>query len=323
MNKVLVTGGAGFIGFHLSSFLVKHGYKLTILDNFARGVEDKDFEELISKKNVQFVKGDITKESTFEKLDSDFDYIYHLAAINGTENFYKIPDKVLKVGAVGTLNILDWFSQCKKGKILFSSSSEVYSGGLKLLGDKFPIPTPEDVPLVVDDPTNLRWSYGASKIIGEVAMYAYAKAYNINFSIIRYHNIYGPRMGFEHVIPQFIGRIMKKDDPFKIFGGEETRTFCFIDDAIFATKMVMESNKTNRETIHIGRNDGEIKIIDLAKRLFKIAKVNPAIEINKAPLGSVMRRCPDTTKLKSLGFKAKTDLNEGLRCCYDWYKDKF
>ena len=322
--EVLITGGAGFIGFHLASSLSSQGYEVTILDNFERGEEDKEFKELIKKENIKFVKGDVTLPETFDKLDMDYDQIYHLAAINGTSNFYNIPHKVLKVSVFGTINLLDWFVKCKKGKLLFTSSSEVYSGGLKLLGDKFPIPTPEDVPLVVDDPGNVRWSYGTGKIAGEVAIHAYAKVFNLkNFVIIRYHNIYGPRMGFEHAIPNFIERIVKKEDPFKIFGGQETRTFCYVSDAVRATQMVMEHQETNQQTIHIGRSDDEIKIIDLAKNLFEIAGVNPSLDIKPAPEGSAIRRCPDTTKLKNLGFKAKIDLKEGLKKCYDWYEDKF
>jgi len=322
-KNVLITGGAGFIGYHLAKQLAEQDYNVTILDNLERGKEDDEFKEFVKNNNIIFIKGDITKTETFTKL-KDFDYIYHLAAINGTENFYKIPDKVLKVGIVGTINVLDWFIKQKTGKLLFSSSSEAYAGTIKLLKDKFPIPTPEEIPLTIDNPKNLRWSYGASKILSEVAIHSYAKAHNMkNFAIIRYHNIYGPRMGFEHVIPQFIERIQKKENPFKIFGGQETRTFCYIDDAVKATRLVMESEKTNGQTIHIGRSDGEIKIIDLAKNLFEIAEVNPKIDIQKAPEGSVMRRCPDVSKLKALGFIPKVNLDEGLKKCFEWYKDKF
>lgn len=230
---------------------------------------------------------------------------------------------MLKVGVIGTLNVLDWFAKQKKGKLLFSSSSEAYAGGLKLLKERFPIPTPEGVPLVVDNPENVRWTYGAGKIIGEVAIHAYSKTYNIkNFVIIRYHNIYGPRMGFEHVIPQFIERIVKKENPFKIFGGDETRTFCYVDDAIKATKSIMESEQTKGQTIHVGRSDNEIKIIDVAKRLFKITGAYPKINLQPAPKGSVKRRCPKVEKLKRLGFKPQISLQEGLKKTYEWYKNK-
>lgn len=319
--KILITGGAGFIGFHLAKYLSEKN-QVHILDNFARGKDDEDFKAIIDNKNVKFLKKDITLKKTFDELDKDYDRVYHLAAINGTENFYKIPDKVLKVGVIGTLNLLDWFKDLKDSRLLFSSSSETYAGALKLLKERFPIPTPENVPLVVDDPTNVRWSYGAGKIIGEVAIHSYAKAYNFkNFAIIRYHNIYGPRMGFEHVIPQFIERVLKKEPKFDIFGGDETRTFCYVDDAVKATEIVME--KVSGDTVHIGRSDDEIKITELAEKIFDIVNHHPEFNRKPGPQGSVMRRCPDTTKLNNLGFTAKINLDEGLKKTFEWYKDKF
>ncbi len=323
--KVLITGGAGFIGFHLAKYLANLDYNITIIDNFERGSKDENFKELINRKNVIFIKGDVTLSKTFDKLDTDYEYIYHLAAINGTANFYNIPDKVLKIGVFGIINILEWFVKCRKtnnkAKLLFSSSSETYAAGVKLFGDKFPIPTPEEVPLIIGDPKNVRVCYGTGKIVGEVALYAYSKVYGIkDFVIVRYHNIYGPRMGFDHVVPQFIERIVKKEEPFKIFGSQETRSFCYIDDCIMATKIVMESQFSNECIINIGRDDDEIKIIDLAKKLFEIVGINPSLEIKEAPKGSVSRRCPDISKLKKLGFTPKIGFKEGLKNCYDWYK---
>ena len=212
MYKCLITGGAGFIGFHLASYLVDNGNQVTILDNFDRGKNDEDFSNLLDNKKIQFLRVDITCPTAFANL-SDYDLIFHLAAINGTKNFYNIPEKVIKVGILGTINILDWFKKQKKGRLLFSSSSEAYSGALDLMKEDFPIPTPEDIPLVISDPSNLRWSYGGSKIMGEILMHSYAKSYNLNsrICVIRYHNIYGPRMGYEHVVPQFIERILKKE----------------------------------------------------------------------------------------------------------------
>lgn len=324
MKKTLIFGGAGFIGYHLSKHLSDQGHEVTIVDNFKRSAEDKEFKELISRNNVEFIKASILDKKTFENLDTDYDYVYHLCAINGTQNFYKIPVQVLKVGTVGTLNILDWFVKCKKGKILFSSSSETYGGLLKILNDKFKIPTPEEVPLVVNDPSNVRWSYGGSKILGEVAFHAYSQEHDLKkYVIIRYHNIYGPRMGYDHVIPQFIQRIVNKESPFKVYGGQETRTFCYVDDAVRATQLVMETDSTNQGTINIGRSDDEIKILDMLNKLFSIVNYKPPLDIQSAPAGSVMRRCPDTSKLQKIGFNPEVPLSKGLEICYDWYKDKF
>ena len=317
----LVIGGAGFVGFHLASSLAKQGQKVTILDNFARGKSDAHFKALILRSNIQFMQGDVTKPETFSKLqDSQYDFVYFLAAINGTKNFYERPHLVLQVGIKGMFNALDWFVKQKKGKFLFTSSSETYAGALNIMGDKFPIPTHENVPLVVEDPSNPRWSYGVSKLASEVIIYSYAKAYNLkNFCIVRYHNVYGPRMGYDHVIPEFIERILKNEKPFKIYGGKESRTFCYVDDAVWATQKIMESPKTNGHIVHIGRSDGELSIVDLAKALFEVTGYDADIKILSAPKGSVLRRCPDITKLKALGFKPRVDLNDGLRRCVEWY----
>lgn len=324
MSKVLITGGTGFIGLHLSRKIAEEGHELYIVDNFAREYSgDAELKEVIERENVTLVRGDITDPGLFVELDNDFDQVYHLAAINGTGNFYEIPDQVLRVGVLGTLNLLEWLKSNPQAKIVFSSSSEAYAGTLSLLGNDFPVPTPENVPLVIDDVANPRWSYAAGKMVSEVALNCYAQAHGLtNFSIIRYHNVYGPRMGFKHVVPQMIERIVKKEFPFKVFGADESRAFCYVDDAVKATQLVMESAKTCGEIYHIGKQE-EISIEALAKKLLLITG-SPTDTLAEASFqGSVKRRCPDVTKLEELGYEASVSLDEGLKACYDWYKNKF
>ncbi len=318
MKKALITGGAGFIGFHLAEFLSEN-HEVILLDNFARSKKDTDLKKLLEKNNVSFIEADLTEKNQLSKLDS-YDFVFHLAAINGTENFYSIPDKVIKVGVLGTINLLDWFVEQKKGKFLFSSSSETYAGTMKLLKENFPIPTPEDIPLTIDNPKNSRWSYGGSKIMSEITLHSYAKVYGFDYSIVRYHNIYGPRMGVQHVVPEFIKRILEKENPFTVFGGQETRTFCFIEDAVKATLIALNKG-IKGETYHIGRSDEEIKIIDLAKKLFIIADARPEIKIKPAPEGSVKRRCPDISKISALGYKPEIKLDQGLKKTFEWYQE--
>ncbi|MEK6946967.1 MAG: SDR family NAD(P)-dependent oxidoreductase [Nanoarchaeota archaeon] len=322
LKRVLITGGAGFIGFHLARNLANQEYDVTIADNLFRGKMDSELKNLISNKNVSFIQCDLTKIKDLKKLGYSYDYVYHLASINGTKYFYEIPHIVLKVNMLCAINILDWFlnNKNKNKKILFSSSSETYAGTLRRYGIK--IPTREDVPLTIEDVKNPRWSYGGSKIIGELLFTNYAKKNNFRMSIVRYHNIYGERMGFEHVIPQFCLRILDKEIPFKIFGGTETRAFCYFSDAIRATQMVMEEDGADGEIINIGNSDEEITMKDLAIKLFKISKVNPKLYIKKAPKGSVTRRCPNISKLNRLtGFTPKVNLDEGLKKTFEWYKE--
>lgn len=323
MNKILITGGAGFVGYHLAKKEADLGNEVTILDNFERPNLDKEFSDLILQDNVIFLEEDVSCEETFKNLKIDYyDVVYHFAALNGTANFYKYPAKVLKIGCLSTIFLLDWISLHKRvPKIIYTSSSETYAGTVKVMGDKFPIPTPEDIPLAIDDVKNVRWSYGASKLLGEVAFFSYSKMYNFdNFNIVRLHNIYGPRMGNEHVISQFIIRFLNNEFPFKILGSDQTRSFCFIDDVLDALERTVNSDM-KKEIIHIGNDKEEIKIIDLAKIIFDIEQKEYNFDLHDAPAGSVSRRCPQIEKLKLLGMKEQTPLREGIEKTLHWYKE--
>ncbi len=315
--KILITGSAGFIGFHLAKKLHSQGEDLILIDNFARGIKDQEFLDFLKKPNIKFYDIDITKESAFSLIKEEIEQVYHLAAINGTKNFYSIPDKVLRVNVIGTLNLLDWIKNKPNVKILFSSSSEVYAGALSMgIGT---IPSDEKIPICIDDITNPRWSYGLSKALSEGSFFSYSKRYSMNFSIIRYHNIYGPRMGYDHVIPQFFDRICEGEVPLKVYGAIQTRAFCYIDDAVDATIMVMNSEKIDRRIVHIGNDLEEVKINKLAKMMLRLlSDSNKIIEL-EPPLGSVGRRCPNIELLKSLGYLPKIMLQEGLIKTVEWY----
>lgn len=322
MKKILITGGAGFIGFHLTSRLAKEGHEIVIADNFFRSEHDADLKGLLEKSNVSLYQADLTKPESWEKVGTGYDEVYHLVGINGTELFYQIPHEVLRIGVATTMNVLDWF-HTKNGKpgakILYTSSNEAYAGALEAFG-QLPIPTPETVPLVIADPYNARWSYAGQKLIGELFFIHYAKAFNFRMSIVRPHNFYGPREGYKHVIPEVIERIKERVDPFPIFGADETRSFCYIDDAVEAIKMVMESDKTDGGTYHIGTHR-ETLISDLIETIFKIMDWHPnKIDIKNSPAGSVKRRLPDVSKIKKdLAWEAKIELEDGLKTMIDWY----
>ena len=320
--KALITGGAGFVGFHLANKLSDNlENEVTIIDNFERPNEDKEFSQLLAKENVKHLNLDLCDYKSFDKLPLDYyDEVYHFAALNGTSNFYNFPARVLKVGTFSTINILDWVAKhSKRPQIIYTSSSETYAGTAKILEQDFPIPTPEDVPLTIDDVSNVRWSYGASKLIGEVAFYNYRKSFGIeNFKIIRLHNIYGPRMGSEHVISQFIERFLTGVRPFEIFGGSNTRSFCFIEDVLDALEKVRDKG-TPGEIYHIGNDDEEISIEQLAKSIFDINEAEYDFIIHEAPEGSVNRRCPNIDKIKALGHNKKIALKEGLQKTFEWY----
>lgn len=321
MKKVLITGGAGFVGYHLGKRLAGEGYQITVADNFFRGKRNADFEALLQLPNVTFIESDLTKAESWDALGDGYDEVYHLVGINGTKLFYSIPHEVLRIGLTTTLNALEWFrtKNNKEGaKILYTSSNEAYASGFDL--GIIPIPTPETAPLIIADTYNPRWSYGGQKLIGELLFIHYAKAYNLRMSIVRPHNFYGPRAGYDHVIPEIIARISAKAEPFTMFGADDTRSFCYIADAVEAIQKVMESSATDGGTYHIGTKE-ETGIKELVEKLFDLMGWHPQeIEFKHSPEGSVKRRLADVSKiLKDTGFEAKTSLEDGLRKTIDWY----
>lgn len=326
MRRIIVTGGSGFIGYHLADYLSRQAdTQVTIIDNHSRGAADNMFAELTARANVIALNEDMTRKDFYAKLSGRYDEIYHLAAINGTRNFYERPYDVLRVNLLSLINILEWCTADNCGAFLFSSSSEAYAGTVNRFAESAQfIPSREDIPLTVDNVMNPRWSYGGSKLAGELLTINYCRTRNVPFRIIRYHNVYGVRMGFEHVLPEFFKRVHNKVNPFPIYGGQETRAFCAVEDAVKATEAVMLSDKCNGEIIHIGNSSQEIKIINLLALVFDVANFHPNVEVKPAPSGSVMRRCPDTRKLFELtGFKAQITLEAALPKMYSWYEQKY
>ena len=326
MRRIIVTGGSGFIGWHLANHLSRQAdTQVTIIDNHSRGAADEMFAELAARKNVIFLNEDMTQKNFYGKLSGRYDEIYHLAAINGTKNFYERPYEVLRVNILSLMNILEWCTVENCGAFLFSSSSEAYAGTVNRFNTagEF-IPSAEDIPLSVEDVMNPRWSYGGSKLAGELLTINYCRTRGVPFKIVRYHNIYGARMGFDHVLPEFFKRVHDRVNPFPIFGGQETRAFCAVEDAVRATQAVMLSDKCNGEIIHVGNSSQEIKIIDLLALVFDVTNFHPRVDIRPAPAGSVARRCPSTRKLFSLTvFEARITLEKALPEMYSWYEKKY
>ncbi len=324
--KILITGGAGFIGYHLARYLLNdENHTLVLVDNLQRGSMDEDLQELLKNSRVQFIQADLTDQSFFQSLPTDFDHVYHLAAVNGTKWFYKIPDEVLRINTLSLIYILEWIKTLpRKPKLCFTSSNEAYAGAIEAFG-QLPIPTPENVPLVISDVYNPRWTYAGTKLIGEQFVIFYAQTHHIPAIIVRPHNFYGPRAGYDHVIPEWCTKITQKMDPFVLYSPEETRTFCYITDAVRAMSMLMDSPATNTEpipTIHIGNTD-EITMRDLAEKMFAITEWHPqTFNEQPSPAGSVKRRLADITKIKNLiGWEPQISLDEGLRQTFTWYRE--
>lgn len=320
MARVLITGGAGFIGYHLARDLVSRGYTVTLIDNLFRGRQDAELLGLLNNQSVSLVPLDLTIQGALASLTESYDQVYHLAAVNGTRYFYEMPHEVLRVNLLTTINLLDWLSQGRGEKVLFASSSETYSGSQRLLD--IPIPTPENVPLAIDDIFNPRFSYAASKIAGELLFIHYARKYGFKMSIVRYHNVYGPRMGFEHVIPQLTERILRREDPLALHGSRNSRSFCYVTDAVEASARVMENATTDGKVLNVGNDKEEITILELAKRLVEISNFHPQVVELPAPPGSTDRRCPDISAIRALtGYEPKVSLDAGLKETFAWYSN--
>ena len=306
--KILITGGAGFIGSYLSNCLSTEN-EVHVVDNGIRG----DYSRLSN--NMKIFDVDLTKFNELKKLDNKYDLIFHLAAINGTDNFYKKHHEVFEVGIKSILNIYDYFKNTN-AKIIVASSAEVYQSAKM-------IPTNEEVECIIPDITNHRFSYGGSKIFSELLVFNYGINFFNSSIIFRPHNIYGPNMGYKHVIPQIIEKVKdavsNKSFKIKLIGsGKETRAFCYIDDLIEGLKVLITKGE-DKNIYHIG-NDHEISIHDLAKEIIQIMKVDVEIsEGDNSHKGSTDRRCPDINKIKQLGYNPKFNLNDGLSKTINWY----
>jgi UDP-glucose 4-epimerase len=313
-NKIAVTGAAGFIGAYLVKRLSSAGYHVVAVDNFMRGIP----ERLDGIDEVVLATVDILDKESLRDAFKGCRAVFHLAAINGTENFYAIPDKILEVGVLGMFNVIEACYQNNIRELVVASSAEAY---------QMPetIPTPETEVLKVPDPSNPRYSYGASKLISEVIAMNCHREHFTKLQIFRPHNIYGPDMGSKHVIPQFILRALDLADahpegavPFPIQGnGLETRAFCYIDDLIEAF-MNMYLLGGHREIYHLG-NPEEVSINQVVGEVFR--NLNREFEIIHEPvtIGSVSRRCPDISKISELGYRPQVGLVEGIAHTYRWY----
>jgi UDP-glucose 4-epimerase len=314
--KILITGGTGFIGAHLAQYCALKGNDVHICDNNIRGQKDKFIIDMMSSHGVKFIKMDLTNKNQVSELDLDYDIVFHLAAINGTENFYKIPYSVFEVAIKSTMNLLEHFKDSTK--FIFTSSSEVYAGTIK--EKKQLVPTSETIPCTVDNVLNERFSYGGSKLACEIMINSYHKQNSLDYQIIRYHNIYGPRMGTKHVMPQFIKRAINAERPFKIYGSSQTRAFCYIDDAVEATYLL--ALEDDNGIFHIGNDLEEVEILEVAKIVNDYYDFEYLFEIENAPEGSVARRCPDLTKLRNtINYEPKINLLKGLNKTIEWYDD--
>ena len=308
--KYLVTGGAGFIGSHLTEQLISRGDQVVILDNLSTGLSE-NLSTIKSK--VEFEQGNILDKALIEKLVSNSDYVVHLAAALGVFNIVNKPLESLKSNLQGTEIVLEVANKYKK-PILIASTSEVYGKN-----DKVPLNEEDD--RVIGHPLKSRWSYSEAKAIDESLAYFYFLEEGLQSRIIRFFNTVGPRQlgNYGMVVPRFVNSALK-GEALSVYGsGEQIRCFCHISDAVRGLLLVMDSDKAVGEVFNVGNNQ-QITIMELAKKVIEITGSKSTIEkiaYEKAyPKGfeDMQRRVPDISKIKQvLGWSPQLNLDQIIK----------
>ena len=315
VKRYLVTGGTGFSGSSLVRRLVQAGHKVRVLDNNSRGAPER-LADVAG--DIEFVTADIRDTLAVKQATQGIDSMLHLAYVNGTEFFYSKPELVLDIAIRGMLNVIDACRAHGVRDMVLASSSEAYQTPPQ-------IPTPEQVPLTVPDVMNPRYSYGGGKLACELMAVNYGRTGFDRMTIFRPHNVYGPDMGWEHVLPQFVVRavdaIAKTPSgpvDFAIQGdGSQTRAFVHIDD--FTTGLMCQIERGEHLNVyHIG-NPEEITVRQVVEEVFMLLGREPRIIEGPLTAGSTQRRCPDITKLQGLGYMPIVPFVKGLPDLVSWY----
>jgi nucleoside-diphosphate-sugar epimerase len=317
----LVTGGSGFIGAALVRELLGRGHAVRVLDDHSRGRPAR-LADLVDAGRIELVQGDVRDAAAIDTATRGCEVVWHLAYINGTRFFYEKPDAVLEVGIKGTMNTLDAALAHGVRRYVLASTSETYNTPTH-------VPTTEAERLMIPDVRNPRFSYGGGKIAAELMTLHIGGRRGLSTVIFRPHNIYGPDMGFEHVIPEIVERIVavsegltRKHIRLPIQGdGTETRAFCYIDDGARGAAIAGLSGGDG-EIYHLGTNR-ETSIGDLVRGLGRALGVEIELEPGPLQVGGTHRRCPDITKLSGLGYHPEVTLEEGLARSARWYAEHF
>lgn len=306
-KRILITGAAGFLGSHLCDRFIKEGYQVIGMDNLITG-DMKNIEHLLKMESFEFYHHDITK---YVHVAGKLDYILHFASPASPIDYLKIPIQTLKVGSVGVLHLLGLAKE-KKARILIASTSEIY-------GDPLVHPQTEDYYGNVNS-IGPRGVYDEAKRFQESMTMAYHRFHGLETRIARIFNTYGPRMRLNdgRVIPAFIGQALRGED-LTVFGnGEQTRSFCYVDDQVEGIFRLLLSDYS--DPINIGNPD-EITIREFAEEIIKLTNSNQKIVCKPLPEDDPMQRQPDITRAREiLGWEPKVSREEGMKITYDYFK---
>ena len=307
MKSVLITGAAGFLGSHLCDKFINKGYRVIGMDNLITG-DLKNIEHLFPLKEFEFHNHDVSK---FVHISGDLDYILHFASPASPIDYLKIPIQTLKVGSLGTHNLLG-LAKAKKARILVASTSEVY-------GDPMVHPQTEEYWGNVN-PVGPRGVYDEAKRFQEAMTMAYHTYHGLETRIVRIFNTYGPRMRLNdgRVLPAFIGQALRGED-LTVFGdGSQTRSFCYVDDLVEGIYRLLMSDYT--QPMNIGNPD-EITIAEFAEEIIKLTGTTQKVIYKPLPKDDPMQRQPNIDKAKKLlDWEPQVSRADGLKITYDYFK---
>lgn len=307
MQKVLITGAAGFLGSHLCDRFIKDGFQVIAMDNLITG-DLKNIEHLFPHENFEFYHHDVSK---FIHIPGNLDYILHFASPASPIDYLKIPIQTLKVGSLGIHNCLGLAKE-KKARLIIASTSEVY-------GDPTVHPQRESYWGNVN-PVGPRGVYDEAKRFQEAITMAYHTFHGVETRIVRIFNTYGPRMRLNdgRVLPAFIGQALRGED-LTIFGdGSQTRSFCYVDDLVEGIVRLLMSDYSS--PVNIGNPD-EITIKDFAEEIIKLTGTNQKVVYKDLPVDDPKQRQPDITLARQLlGWEPKVNRADGLKITYDYFK---